>query len=199
MEFCQIFQMSEIKKIFFPTLIIFLLLIIDGFLLNDLQIETEEKFPPFETLNLDGEKITDKIFEEKISVICIWTTNQKDFKILSELEKIQKNFSDKIQIVGLVGDVRSNETEKFSAAKEISKKFSPNILQLTVNDDFFPVLGKIRIVPMTIFLDENKKIIAQPVGDANLKFVEKEIEFILKKNSPENFVREKIQKIIFER
>lgn len=191
--------MLKPKKIFFPTLIIFLLLIVDGFLLNDLQIETEENFPPFETLNLNGEKITEKIFKEKISVICIWTTNQKDFKILSELEEIQKKFSDKIQIVGLVGDVRSNEIEKFSAAKEISKKFSPNILQLTVNDDFFPVLGKIRTVPTTIFLDKNKKIIAQPVGDANLKFIEKEIEFILKKNSPETFSQEKIQKIIFER
>ena len=92
-----------------------------------------------------------KIFENKITVLCLWTANQKDcYKILSELEEIQKNFPDDIQIIGLLGDVQTNETEKFSYAKNISKNFSPNILQLTVNDNFYSVLAKIETVPTTI-------------------------------------------------
>lgn len=190
----------NLKKFFFPTLIIFLLLIADGFLLNDLQIESEKSFPPFETLSLDEKIFTEKIFDEKITVIFFWTTNQEIcFKTLSELAEIQKIFSDKIQIVGLVGDVRTNEIEKFPAAKKISKKFAPNILQLTVNDNFFPVLEKIHTVPMTIFVDKNKNIIGQAVGSTDSDFIRQEIKYILEKDSPKNIAQKKIHEIILYR
>jgi len=170
---------------------------VDGFLLNDLQIESEKNFPDFKTLSLDGEEITEKIFENKITVLCLWTTNQENcYKILSELEEIQKSFPDDVQIIGLVGDVQTNESEKFSYAKNISKNFSPNILQLTVNDNFYPVLAKIKTVPTTIFVDKNKNIIGQAVGGTDSKFIIRELNYILEKDSPKVSALKKIQKII---
>ena len=185
------------NKIFFPTLIIFLLLTVDGFLLNDLQLENE-KFPAFKTFSLNGEEFTDEIFSEKLTVICIWTTTQENFKILSELEDLQKKF-EKIKIICLVGDVQADDKEKILIAREISKKFSPNILQLTVNDDFYEILSKIKNVPTTIFIDSKKFLIGQFVSSSDSEFISREIEYILEKDSEKYAAMRFIQENIFFR
>lgn len=188
------------KKIIFPVVIIFSLLILDGFLLNDLQVESEKKFPNFKTVTLDGEEVTEKIFENKITALCLWTTNQEIcYKILPELESMQKNFSNDVQFICLVGDVRTNEIEKFPAAKNIAEKFSPNILQLAVNDDFSPVLEKIRTIPTTIFIDKNKFLVGQPAGGTDSKFILRELHYILQKDSPKFSTQKKIHEIILDR
>lgn len=183
----------------FPALIIFLLLIVDGFLLNDLQLESEKNFPTFKTLSLDRKEFTENIFAEKITVLCVWTTNQESFEILSQLDVMQKNLPANVQIVGLVGDIRTNEIEKFSVANNIAKKYSPQILQLTVNDSFYPVLSKVRTVPTTIFIDENKNLVGQPAGSIDSEFIRRELEYILEKDSPKNSALRKIQENILYR
>ena len=80
------------SRLFFPALIIFLLLIVDGFLMNDLQLEENIKFPDFQTVTFDGEEVTEKIFDGKITILCIWTARTEIcFEVLSELETMQKN------------------------------------------------------------------------------------------------------------
>ena len=140
-------------KIFFPALIIFLFLSVDVFLFNDLQIDEVKKFPAFKTVTLEGVEVTEKIFAEKITVLCIWTTTQENFEILSQLNEMQKNLPENVQVIGLVGD------KNFADAEKIAKKYSPQILQLAVNDDFFPVLEKLRQAPTTIFIDANLNLV----------------------------------------
>ena len=181
------------KKIFFPALIIFSLLIVDGFLMNELPLEENKKFPAFKTETLSGEEVTQEIFSEKITILCIWTCKQKNFEVLAELEEMQKNLPADIQIIGLIGD------KNFSDAKKISEKFSPSILQLKVNDDFFPVLEKIRTVPTTIFIDKQKNLIGQPAGGSDIKFIRRELDYILKKKSSQFLAAEKIHENILYR
>ena len=183
----------ELKKIFFPALIIFLFLAVDVFLFNDLQIDEVKKFPEFKTVTLDGAEVTEKIFAEKITVLCIWITTQKNFDILSELNLMQKNFPADVQVIGLVGD------KNFADAEKIAKKYSPQILQLAVNDDFFPVLEKIRQVPTTIFIDKHGFLVGQPVGGADAKFIFQELNYILQKDSPKFSALKKIQDAILFR
>lgn len=180
------------RKIFFPALIIFLLLIVDGFLINDLPLEENIKFPAFKTETLNGEEITQEIFSEKITILCIWTTKQENFSVLSELEAMKKNLPADVQIIGLVGNF------EVDTAKKISEKFSPSILQLKVNDDFFPVLEKIRTVPTTIFIDKSGNLIGQPAG-ADAKFIRRELDYILQKKSPQFLAAEKIHENILYR
>ncbi len=181
------------RKIFFPALIIFSLLIVDGFLMNELPLEENKKFPAFKTETLSGEEVTQEIFSEKITILCIWTSKQKNFEVLAELERMQKNLPADVQIIGLVGNFEMDE------AKKISEKFSPSILQLKVNDDFFPVLEKIRTVPTTIFIDKQKNLIGQPAGGSDIKFIRRELDYILKKKSPQFLAAEKIHENILYR
>ena len=178
------------SRLFFPALIIFLLLIVDGFLINDLLLEENIKFPDFKTETLSGELVTEKIFAEKITILCIWTTKQENFSVLSELEAMKKNLPADVQIIGLVGNF------EVDAAKKISEKNSPSILQLKVNDDFFPLLEKIRTVPTTIFIDKSGNLIGQPVGGADAKFIRRELDYILQKKSPQFLAAEKIHENI---
>ena len=179
------------KKFFIALIILFLSL--DAFLLNDLQLENE-KFPAFQTVDLAGNKFTEKIFENKITILCIWTT--ENFQILSDLNDLQKNLGENIQIICLVGDVRADD-KKIFLAKNISEKFAPNILQLTVNDDFYKILSKIKTVPTVIFLDKNLFLIGQPA--ANIQFIRRELDYILEKNSENRAAMRIIQENIFFR
>lgn len=181
----EIFLVIILKKIF---LLIILFLILDGFLLNDLQIENE-KFPAFQTVDLAGNKFTEKIFENKITILCIWTT--ENFQILSDLSDLQKNLRADIQIICIVGD------KNHVRAKNISDKFAPNILQLTANDDFYKILSKIKTVPTVIFLDKNLNLVGQPAS--NIDFIRRELNYILEKNSESNSALQEIQEIIFFR
>lgn len=181
------------NKISFPALIIFFLLIVDGFLINDLPLEENIKFPDFRTETLSGKLVTEKIFSDKITILCIWTTNQEIFSILYELENMKKNLPAEVQIIGVIGNF------EVDVAKKISEKYSPSILQLKVNDDFFPVLEKIRTVPTTIFIDKSGNLIGQPVGGADVKFIKRELDYILKKKSQQFLTAEKIQKNILYR
>ena len=168
-------------------------MVLDGFLLNDLQLENE-KFPTFQTVDLAGNKFTEKIFADKITILCIWTTSQENLEILSDLNDLQKNLRADIQIICLVGDIRAGD-EKISLAKNISEKFAPNILQLTVNDDFYKILSKIKTVPTTIFLDKNLNLVGQPA--ANINFILRELDYILEKNSEKHVALQTIQEFIF--
>lgn len=179
------FLVIVLKKIF---LLIILFLILDGFLLNDLQIENE-KFPAFQTVDLAGNKFTEKIFKNKITILCIWTT--ENFQILSDLSDLQKNLRADIQIICIVGD------KNHVRAKNISDKFAPNILQLTANDDFYKILSKIKTVPTAIFLDKNLNLVGQPAS--NIDFIRRELNYILEKNSESNSALQEIQEIIFFR
>lgn len=182
------------KKLSFPALIIFLLLIVDGFLMNDLPLEENIKFPDFKTETLSGEEVTEKIFAEKITILCIWTPKQENFEVLSELEALKKNLPADVQIIGLAGNNFEVET-----ARKIAEKYSPSVPQLKVNDDFFPVLEKIRTVPTTIFIDKSGILIGQPAGGADTKFVRRELDYILKKKSPQFLAAEKIHENILYR
>ena len=180
-------------RLFFPALIIFLLLIVDGFLMNDLQLG-DEKFPAFRTVTFDGEEVTEKIFADKITILCIWTARTEIcFEILSKLETMQKNLPADAQIIGLFGE------KDFSAAKKISQKYAPSIPQLVANDDFFPVLTKIKTVPTTIFIDKRGNLIGQPAGGADAKFISRELNYILEKDSEKFLTAQKIQENILYR
>ena len=185
--------MKKNISIMFGLLILFQ--VVDIFFVADLPLELEmmkgnKKFPNFETKFLDGEGATEKIFAGKITALILWTTQAENcFELLQKIDSEQKNFPDNVQVVGLIGD------KNFSDAEKIAKKYSPTMRHLLVNDDFYPVLSKIRTVPMTIFVDESGNLVGQPVG-GNAEMILREMQFILEKDSPRSESLKKIQNII---
>lgn len=182
--------------ILFGVLILFQ--VADILFVGDLPLELEmmrgdKKFPAFKTNFLDGEVATEKIFTGKITALVLWTANNElSDDLLKNLDAELKNLPGNVQVIGLVGD------KNFSDAENIAKKFSPHIRHLEVNDDFFPVLSKIRTAPITIFIDERGNLVGQPAG-GDVKFILRELNFVLEKDSPRSQSLKKIQHTILNR
>ena len=128
-------------------------------------------FPRFVAEDLKGNLVTEKIFEGKISAVILWTTDSEP--CIKILENLPKNLPPNCQVIGLIGD------KNFDA--EVAKKFSV-IPQLKVNDDFAPLLAKIKVVPTAIFIDRHGNLIEPPQFVPNAKFILRELNLICEKN-----------------
>ena len=149
-----------------------LIILFMGFSFISQREEFPKKFPKFETEDINGEKVTEKIFFGKTTAIIIWTTKSEPcIKILKNLDM---NLPPNCQVIGLIGD------KNFDAAHV--QKFS-SMPQLKVNDDFAPLLTKIKIVPTALFIDRHGILIESPQFVPNAKFIHEEIIRLSEKNS----------------
>lgn len=163
------------------------------------QVNLEKNFPAFQTVDLDGQSATENIFHGKITALCIWSVKAEDsFVVLEKLDAEIKNLPENVQVIGLVGKVQADD-EDLQPARIAAKKYSPSIRHLVVNDDFIPILQKIRTAPTTIFIDEQGNLIGQPAGGLNAEFIFRELNYILEKDSPRNQTLKKIQEIILHK
>ena len=156
---------------------IFLLvmLIIAGFIWLKPREELPKAFPHFVTADLRGNVVTEKIFYGKITAIILWTNSQPCLDVLADLNAVAKDLPPHCQILGLIGD------KNFDAAQ--IENFSP-IVQLKVNDDFAPILTKIKAVPTAIFVDRHGNLIEPPKLVPNANFILRELKLLAEKDSP---------------
>ena len=146
--------------------------------------ELPQTFPRFVTEDSTGNIITEKIFNGKLTAVLLWTDDEPCLKVLSGLDKVVKDLPQNFQIIGLIG---KHEID--------GKKFS-SIPQLKVNDDFAPLLTKIKFVPAVIFVDAEGKLITPPMFITDAKFILRELIRLSERNSPQvkavNSIHEKI-------
>ena len=195
------------RKYLLPITVIFLILALDIFLIGDqtktiYQLNENEslKFPAFKTQDIKGNIITDEILYGKISMICLWVTKDAETsrELLMELSELQKNFSDKIQFVGLIGDVKEDDKpEKIEFAKQIAHNCPDDFLQLMVNDDFSDFLIHLKQAPTICFTDETGNIIGQPIIGNEFQLIKKEANRLIEKDSPRIRALNIIQQDIF--
>lgn len=161
-----------------------LILFVVGFIFLRPIDDVPKNFPSFVTEDLSGNVFTNKIFDGKLTVILLWTTNSEP--CLKVLKNLDMNLPPNCQVIGLIGD------KNFDAAQV--QKFS-SIPQLKVNDDFAPLLTKIKIVPTVIFIDRHGNLIEPPQFVPNAKFIREELIRLSEKDSPKvkalNFLHSK--------
>lgn len=157
-------------------IILLVTVFIAGFIFIQPREELPKTFPPFVTADLNGEIVTEKIFTGKITVILLWTPNsQPCLDVIKDLNAVAQNLPPDFQILGLIGK------KEFDAAQ--IKKFS-TIRQITVNDDFAPILTKIKAVPTAIFINRYGNLIEPPKFVPNAKFILQEMILLNERDSP---------------
>lgn len=192
------------KKLWILPVLTLVLLAADALLLGrDGAIHVDgagQPFPAFRAETLAGRAVTDEIFAEKMTAVCVWTVRDANMSraALQKLSAIAADFPQPAQFVGLVGDLKTGDgAEKRAAAQEIAAGVSPAFLQLTVNDDFTPFLSKLRSAPTIVFIDGAGRLVGQPVVGDEPELVKKELSRLLEKDSPRSLALKKIQKAIF--
>lgn len=139
-------------------------------------------FPRFVTEDSERNIITEKIFFGKLTAVLLWTDDESCLKVLSGLEEIADELPPDFQIIGLIGKLNL-DAEKFSS-----------IPQLKVNDDFAPLLRKIKFVPAVIFVDSDGKLITPPMFVTDAKFLLRELVRLSEKDSPQVKALNSLQK-----
>ncbi|MBO5516030.1 MAG: hypothetical protein J5963_07980 [Schwartzia sp.] len=192
------------KKLWLLPFLALLLLAADALLLGrDGAIHVDGAgvgFPAFRTESLDGRAVTDEIFAGKTTAVCVWTVRDAEISraALQHLAAIVGELPENAQFIGLVGDLKAEDSaDKRAAAKAIAADCPVIFPQLLINDDFMPFLTRLRSAPTVVFIDSAGRLVGQPVVGDEPELVRKEFFRLLEKDSPRNLALQKIQKAIF--
>lgn len=152
----------------------------DGLTSSVAKSQETVKMVSFNSEDLDGNAVTEKIFAEKdLTVVNIWGTFCGPcIQEMPELAAWAKEMPDNVQLIGLVEDINGvNDTEHIKLARQILKEADANFLNIIAGtEDFYDILVSLIGVPTTIFVDKNGNIVGRPIIGANVdgykKFVE---------------------------
>ena len=125
-------------------------------------------FPSFETETIDGEKVTDKIFQgNKVTMVNVWGTFCSPcINEMPDLEKLSEAYKEKgVRVIGIVSDTydiysKENLPDMIQEAKDIITQTGVTYTNLLPSASLNKAkLDIIFSVPTTYFLDENGEII----------------------------------------
>lgn len=140
-------------------LLISLFLLICGLALG------EGTMAPFKALDLNQKEVTSDIFKNAdLTMINIWATFCPPcLDELPALGKLAKEYkSKKVQILGIAAD--ANSVELLELAKEIVAKTEADFTHLLPSEDIINLkLKQVSVVPETIFVDKNGKVVGKPI------------------------------------
>ena len=140
-------------------------------------------FPAFETVDLNGNTVTNEIFYGKdLTVVNIWGTYCNPcIDEMPDLAEWSAAMPENVQLIGLVCDLHSmDDVETLEFAKEICEATGADVYtSLVANDDFTELLSGIIGVPTTFFVDGTGAIVGDPIIGANVPGCKATVEALL--------------------
>ncbi|MGF6906645.1 TlpA family protein disulfide reductase [Fusobacterium sp. PH5-44] len=141
-------------------LVVFVFLFTSSLLLGE-----DVMMAPFKSLDLNQKEITSDIFKNAdLTMINIWATFCPPcLDELPALGKLAKEYkSKKVQIIGIAAD--ANSVELLELAKEIVDKTKADFIHILPSEDIVNLkLKQVSVVPETIFVNKNGKIVGESV------------------------------------
>ncbi len=127
----------------------------------------DNEFGSFTVLSLSGEKITSEILKgHKVNLINIWATYCGPcIKEMPDLDKIDKSYGDKVQVIGFCIDIPDSSGNNNPELLEQAIRIANEVTQVTYPmlipslDLLNGVLADIYAVPTSYITDENGKIL----------------------------------------
>lgn len=142
-----------------------------------------DTFPAFETVDLNGNTVTNEIFDGKdLTVVNIWGTYCNPcIDEMPDLAEWSKSMPENMQLIGLVSDLYSaDDAETLELAQAICEATGADVYtSLVAGEDFFGLLSGIVGVPTTLFVDSAGKIVGDPIVGANVAGCKKTAESLL--------------------
>ena len=185
---------KNLRYFLIPVTLIFAILALNVFMSKTAVKENLAAFPKFSTIDVNGRPATNEIFAGKFTIIVLWVTKDTQSRqLLQTLSDWQRENQDKLQVVGLVGDVKSTDTaEKISLARQITVDCP--VPQLLVNDDMTAFLSGIKTAPTICFVNPYGQLVGQPVSGYEIDLIKKEVRRLMTADSPANIDKSLIMK-----
>lgn len=196
------------RKVLLPFLTVFLLLLVHGIIIG----RTDDhpflyrdvgsvQIPPFRTMDLQGNTVTQDIFMGNFTVVCLWVTQDADNsrKLLTSINDWRNSAPAAFQLIGMIGDLKdASDAARIAAASSVAGAM-PAVPQLFVNDDLADLLARIRNAPTVFFVDKSGNLVGQPVVGNEPILVRKEAMRLIEAESEEGKVQKELQNILFRR
>ncbi|GAB6085047.1 TlpA family protein disulfide reductase [Alkaliphilus crotonatoxidans] len=148
-----------------------------------LKLESNEtvlptQVPSFSTRDLNGNPVTEKIFQQKdLTMVNIWGTFCTPcIEEMPELGEIARSMPENVQMVGLITDIERDGDKNHKLAQNIVTRANADFVQIIANEDLEDLLKNIIGVPTTFFVDKDGYIIGEPIVGADIEEYEKRLE-----------------------
>lgn len=131
---------------------------------------SEEDILKFSSVDLEGNTVTEDIFSNAdLTVVNFWATFCGPcINEMPELAEWSEAMPDNVQIIGIISDVQSEDSEEYALAKEIADKTGVTYVNLAATKEFNGILQKIVGVPTTYFVDKSGKFVGSPIVGADV-------------------------------
>ena len=185
---------KNLRYFLIPVTLIFAILALNVFTAKTAVKENLAAFPNFSTIDVNSRPATNEIFASKFTILVLWVTKDTQSRqLLQTLSDWQRENQDKLQVVGLVGDVKSTDAaEKISLARQITADCP--VPQLLVNDDMAAFLTGIKTAPTICFVNPYGQLVGQPVSGYKIDLIKKEVRRLMTADSPANIDKSLIMK-----
>ena len=185
---------KNLRYFLIPVTLIFAILALNVFTAKTAVKENLAAFPNFSTIDVNHQPVTNEIFAGKFTILVLWVTKDTQSRqLLQTLSDWQRENQDKLQVVGLVGDVKSTDAaEKISLARQITTDCP--VPQLLVNDDMTAFLTSIKTAPTICFVNQYGQLVGQPVSGYEIDLIKKEVRRLMTADSPANIDKSLIMK-----
>lgn len=119
----------------------------------------------FETSDLDGNQVTNEYFANAdVTIVHIWATYCGPcLEEMGDLAKMAGSLPENAQVLGIVADVASTDSEECELAQEIVADNSVRFTNVVAGSAFDGLFKSVMAVPTTFIVDKDGNIMADPI------------------------------------
>lgn len=132
-------------------------------------VQEEKKVEPFLTTDLDGNQVTEAIFENyDLTVINVWGTFCSPcIGEMPALAQWHATLPENVQLIGVISDV--NVGGDTTTARSILDRTGVKFVNLLTSPSLYPLLSMSQYVPTTYFVDAQGNMVGQPIVGADVE------------------------------
>ena len=150
------------------------------------------KLETFESVDMDGNKVSDAIFADKdVTIVNVWATFCGPcYEEMPDLAKLAEGLPDNAQVIGVVIDALTADADAGSdtavnwggavgnldLAKQICDETGVKYTNILASDSVMETFGIVAAVPTTFIVDKSGKLVCSPIVGADVKAYKKVAE-----------------------
>lgn len=141
-------------------------------------LSSQDLMPEFSVSDLEGNTVTNDIFTQAdLTVVNFWATYCNPcINEMPELGKWAEEMPEQVQIIGIIVDAGSAETDEAVMARQIVEMTGADYPQLIAAAEFDDIMQTIVGVPTTFFVDKTGNIVMDPIIGADVDGYKRSVE-----------------------
>lgn len=132
----------------------------------------------FSTTDLEGNVVTNDFFSQAdLTVVNFWGTFCNPcIDEMPELAQWAEDMPDNVQMLGVVVDAESADSDEYALAKQIIEKTGVTYTNVMAKGAFDQFLNNLAGVPTTVFIDKDGKVVGDAVVGAKVEAYKQSVE-----------------------